>query len=169
MKHSFLTCLFILLSTIIFAQNDTADVTNIKAVIKHQETAWNKHDWESLVIDNTDDATLINFIGEFWKNKDDIVTHFKQLNDCCLWRTSLKLEVKNIRFLTPGIALVYVEETIVADKDYDTPFHNYKKGDTDYKMATDVFVKQNNEWKVTATQLTLINQTISPHNASEKL
>ena len=168
MKHSFFTCTFILFATILFAQNNATDATSIKAVKKQQEAAWNKHDWEAFSSYFTDDATLINFVGQFWKSKSDIIAHFKQLSDCCLSPTSLKFEVRNIRFITPDIAVVYTEETLFADKDYDVPFRQYKKGDIDYKMLTDVFVKQNKVWKITAAQLTLINQIISPHDSSGK-
>lgn len=168
MKHSFFTCTFILFATMLFAQSNATDATSIKAVKKQQEDAWNKHDWETFSDYFTDDATLINFIGQFWKSKRDIIEHFKQLSDCCLSPTSLRFEVKNIRFITPDIAVVYTEETLFADKDYNVPFRQYKKGDIDYKMLTDVFVKQNNEWKITAAQLTLINQIISPHDSSGK-
>lgn len=168
MKHFFLTCTFILITTILFAQNNEKDETDIKALKKQQETAWNKHDWKAFSSYFTDDATLINFIGQFWKSRNDIIAHLKELNDCCLSPTSLKFDVKNIRFLTPDIAVVYTEETLFADKDYDVPFHQYKKGDIDYKMLTDIFVKQNNEWKIKAAQLTLINQIISPHIPSDK-
>ena len=166
MKHSIFTWAFILFSTVLFAQSNATDETSIKAVKKQQEAAWNKHDWETFGSYFTDDATLINFIGQFWESKSEIIAHFKQLNDCCLAPTSLKLEVKNIRFLTPYIAIVYTEGSLFADKDYDVPFHKYKKGDIDYKILTEVFVKKNDEWKITAAQLTLINQIISPHDQS---
>ncbi len=35
-------------------------------------------------------------------------------------------------------------------------------------MLTDIFVKTNNEWKITAAQLTLINQIVSPHTSPGK-
>lgn len=168
MKHSFFTCTLILFTITLFAQNNATDEASIKAVKKQQEAAWNKHDWNTFSSYFTDDGTLINFVGQFWKGRNDILTHFKQLGDCCLSPTSLKFEVKNIRFLTPEIAVVYTEETLFADKDYDVPFRKYKKGDTDYKVLTDVFVKTNNEWKITSAQLTLINQIVSPHNSSDK-
>jgi len=168
MKHCFFTCTFILSALTLFAQNNAIEETIIKAVIKQQETAWNKHDWESFSSHFTEDATLINFAGQFWKSKNDIIAHFKQLSDCCLSPTSLTFEVKYTRFLTPDIAIVYIEETLFTDRDYDVPFHQYKKGDIDYKTMTDIFVKQNNEWKITAAQLTLINQIVSPHGSSEK-
>ena len=163
MKQSFLTSAFILYATMLFAQNSKTDEMSIKAIKSQQEAAWNRHDWDAFTTYFSDDATLINFVGQYWKGNREITEHFKQLNACCLSPTSLKFEVKNIRFLTPEIAVVYTEESLFADKDYDVPFHQYKKGDVDYKMMTDIFVKQDGEWKITAAQLTLINQIISPH------
>ncbi len=168
MKRSFFACTFMVCNTMLFAQNNAADEMSIKTIKQQQEAAWNRHDWETFSSYFSDDATLINFVGDFWKSQSDILTHFKQLSDCCLSPTSLKFEVKNIRFLTNDIAIVYTEETLFTDKDYDVPFHQYKKGDIEYKMLTDIFVKQNGEWKITAAQLTLIIQIVLPHKASEK-
>lgn len=168
MRHSFLTGTFILVTTVLFAQNSVTDEMSIKAVKKQQEAAWNKHDWEDFSSYFTENATLINFVGQLWKSKDDIIAHFNLLNDCCLSPTSLKFEVKNIKFLTSEIAVVSTLETLCADRDYNVPFHQYKKGDIDYKLLTDIFVKQNQEWKITAAQLTLINQTVSADNSPKK-
>lgn len=163
MKHSLLTCTFIFVLIIPFAQNSSNNEAAIKTVKKQQEAAWNKQDWEAFSSHFATDATLINFIGQFWKGRADIITHLKALSDCCLSPTSLTFEVKSIRFLTSEIAIVYTEEILYADKDYDVPFHQYKKGDKDYKMLTDIFIKKDNEWRIIAAQLTLINQLVSPH------
>ena len=168
MKQSFFICMFILLATILVAQNNTTDETAIKTIKQRQEAAWNKRDWKSFSGYFTDDGTLINFVGQFWKGRNDILSHFKEIGDCFLSPTSSKFEVKDIRFLTPEIAVVYTEETLFADKDYEVPFRKYKKGETDYKMLTDIFVKTNDEWKITAAQLTLINQMVSPHISPKK-
>jgi uncharacterized protein (TIGR02246 family) len=168
MKQSILTSLFIFLATVLFAQNNTKDKTAIRNIIQQQEQAWNRHDWEAFSSNFTDDATLINFVGQFWKGRSEILAHFKLLNDCCLAPTSLKFEIKQERFLTVDMAIVYIEETLFADKDYDVPFRQYKKGDIDYKWRIDIFERKNGEWKVTATQMTLINQMVSPHNSSDK-
>lgn len=168
MKHSFFTCMLVLLTITLFAQNNASDEASIRAVKKQQEVAWNEHDWNTFSRYFTDNGILINFVGQFWEGRDDILSHFRQLGDCCLSPTSLKFEVKNIRFLTPEIAIAYSEETLFADKDYDVPFRKYKKGDVDYKMLTDLFVKTNNEWKIISTQLTLINQIVTTHNSSIK-
>jgi uncharacterized protein (TIGR02246 family) len=168
MKHSFFICACMLIVTMLSAQNNSSDEMVIKKIIQQQEDAWNKHDWETLASYFTEDGTLINFVGEVWKGRNAIVAHFKLLSACCLEPTSLKFEVKTIRFVMSNIAIVYTEETLFADKDYDVPFRHYKKGDIDYKWKADVFVKNDNEWRITSTQMTLINQMISPHSSSEK-
>lgn len=167
MKRSILLPVFIFLATALFAQNNKKDETAIKNIIQQQENAWNRHDWDALSSYFTDDATLINFVGQFWKGRNDILAHFKLLSECCLEPTSLKFEFKQARFLTPDIAMVYTEETLFADKDYNVPFRQYKKGDTDYKWKIDLFVKEKDKWKVKSTQMTLINQMISPHDTSK--
>jgi uncharacterized protein (TIGR02246 family) len=163
MKHSFLLCTCILLSASLFAQSYASDEIAIKKVIHGQEEAWNKHDWGAFSRYFADDGSLINPVGQFWKGKNDILAHFKLLADCCLEPTSLKFEFINARFIKPDIAIVYSEVTLHHNKDYDVPFHHYKKGESEYQLLTHVFVKKNKEWIISAAQLTLINQIVSPH------
>lgn len=168
MKHLLLISVFTFSTTTLFAQTQASDEIIIKSIIQQQQAAWNQNDWNAFSSSFTKDATLINFIGQLWKGREDILAHFKLLNDCCLSPTSLTFTTKSIRFLTPNIAVAYLEEKLVAERDYNVPFHLYKKGETEYKMVTNIFVKENNEWKITAAQLTLINQIVSPHNSSAK-
>ena len=168
MKQLIFISVFALLATALVAQNNVKDEMAIKNTIQQQENAWNRHDWEALSSYFTDDGTLINFVGQFWKGKKEILAHLKLLSECCLEPTSLKFEFKQARFLTPDIAIVYTEETLFADKDYEVPFRQYKKGDTDYEWKIDVFERKNGEWKISSTQMTLINQMLSPHNSSDK-
>jgi uncharacterized protein (TIGR02246 family) len=168
MKYSFFTCALMLLVTMLSAQNDSSDEMAIKKVIQQQGEARNKYDWETLSSYFTDDGILINPVGDFWRGRNEILAHLKLLSACCLEPTSAKSDIKYIKFLTSEIAIVYIEETLIANKDFDLPFHKYKKGDTDYNWKTDVFIKKNNEWEITSRQVTLINQIISPHNSSDK-
>lgn len=168
MKHIILISVFSLLVSTLHAQNRTSAESAIKKVLEQQEAAWNKDDWEAFSSFYTDDGTLINFVGQLWKGRTDIVTHFKFLSDCCLAPTSLKFEFKNAKFLSSDIAIVYIEETLIADRDYSVPFRTYKKGDTEYKIITCCFVKTDNEWRIAASQVTLINQVISPRSSPTK-
>jgi uncharacterized protein (TIGR02246 family) len=167
MKKIFMTFLFASLNLLLFAQekDSTASETVIKSIIQKQEEEWNRHDFKAFCNFYTDDATFINYIGMFWKGKKEIEAHFDAITDCCLASTSVKLDFKDLRFLSPDIAVAQSEETIVADKAYNIPDHNYKQGETEYKMITQVFIKENNEWKITAQQLTAIDQFYTPHNA----
>jgi uncharacterized protein (TIGR02246 family) len=169
MKKTFLTFLFALLSLLMLAQQKE-NITNekiIKSIIQKQEGDWNRHDFESFCKFYSDDASFINYLGMFWKGKKEIIAHLHAITDCCLAFTSIKLDFKELRFLRPDIAVAQSEETIVADKAYNIPDHNYQQGETEYKIITQVFIKENNEWKITAQQLTGINQFYSPHSAAK--
>jgi uncharacterized protein (TIGR02246 family) len=168
MKQTFFACVFAFLTTAVLAQSHEKDEMAIRRIIQQQQTAWNKHDWEALSSYFTEDGTLINFVGEIWKSKQEILSHFKLLGPCCLEPTSLRFDVKQVRFLSSTLVIVYTEETLFADKDYSVPFRQYKKGDTDYKWRVDVFEKRNDDWKIVSMQMTLINQLISPHKSSDK-
>ncbi|MVM36106.1 SgcJ/EcaC family oxidoreductase [Spirosoma sp. HMF4905] len=168
MKQSILLSVFALLGTTLFAQHDPKAELAIKKVIQQQGEARNKQDWDALGSSFTDDGILINPVGQFWKGRREIVAHLKELSACCLEPILTKVDVKTIRFLTPVVAIVYTEVTEVARKDFALPFRQYKKGDTDYSWKTDVFIKQNDEWKITTRQVTLINQLVSPHHSPDK-
>src|SRR4051812_3323421 len=167
MKQVILISVFAFLVTHLFAQENTKDEIAIKNVLQQQENAWNRHDWDSLGSYFADDGTLINSVGLLWKGRKDIIAHLKLISDCCLVPTSVKFELKQARFITPDLAIVYTEETLFAYKD-DELLHLYKKGDTEYKWKIDLFEKKDNEWKIISTQMTLINQIVSPHNSSDK-
>jgi len=166
MKRATFVSVVICLVTAVSAQN-TPDRVTIRKIIQQQQDAWNRHDWAAFSSYYADDATLINFIGQIWEGKNSILEHFNLLSGCCLEPTSLNFEVKNFRSLTPDLMIVYIEETLYADRDYTVPIRQYKKGDVDYKWRIDVFVRKNKDWRVLSTQMTLINQVITPHQAAE--
>jgi uncharacterized protein (TIGR02246 family) len=163
MKHFLSTCLLICLAAGLFAQNSKTDEAAIRSIIQKKQDAWNKHDWVAFSQDYTDDATLVNFVGMFWKSKSDIISHLSSINDCCLSATSVKFDLQFFRPVSPGVDVVYIEETLFTDRDYSTPVQSYKKGEIEYKQIIAVYVKKGEEWKVTAEQLTLINQLLTPH------
>jgi uncharacterized protein (TIGR02246 family) len=167
MKPLYITTILIFLTTLVFAQESTDNATFIKSIVQKQEEAWNSHDFAAFCKFYTDDATFVNYIGMFWKGKIEIADHLHAITDCCLVFTSIKLDFKSLRFLRNDIAVAYSEETIVADKAYEIPDHQYKQGETEYKLITQVFVKENGEWKITAQQLTAIDQFYSPHKVGK--
>ena len=148
----------------LFAQNDTAAEAAIKTIIQKQEDAWNEHD----IIGKgtayfTDDATLVNFLGMFWKSKAEIIQNLSRINEDVFKHTSIRYELKELKFITSDVAIANMEEQFTVEEDYTDVGQQYKKGDKNYKLITDVFIRKNNEWLITASQLTLINQLVSPH------
>lgn len=167
MKYFFVAVILIFSVILTFAQDSTSDKTIIKSIIQKQEEAWNRHDFATFCEFYSDNATFVNYIGMFWQTRKEISDHLHNITDCCLLFTTVKLDFKSLRFLNNDIAIAYCEETIVANKAYDIPDHHYKPGETEYKMIIQVFIRKNDDWKITAQQLTAIDQYYSPHNAGK--
>jgi uncharacterized protein (TIGR02246 family) len=145
------------------AQNKTADEIAIKTIIQKQEEAWNRHDVKGMGAYFSDDATLVNFLGMFWKSKAEIIQNLSRINEEVFKNTSIRFELKKLKFITNDVAVVNLEEQFTVEEDYTDLGQLYKKGDKNYKLITNVFIRKNNEWQITASQLTLINQFASPH------
>ena len=128
----------------------------IKKVIIKQETDWNKNDMLSYADSFTEDGTLINFLGLFWKGKSEIINQFKLINDCCIKPTQVKFDISETHFPSDNAAIVYIKETLIAKQDYQVPGKTVEKGNTDHKMITAIFVKQQNNWKIRSMQVTQI-------------
>ena len=163
MKKLWISCFLIVNAYTLSAQNDAGAETAIKAIIQKQEDAWNKHDVKEMGVYFSDDATLINFLGMYWKSKEEIMQNLSRINEDVFKHTSIRFELKKLKFVTGDVAIANVEEQFTVEEDYTDLGQLNKKGDKNYKMITNVFIRKNNEWLITASQLTLINQFASPH------
>ena len=163
MKKILLTGCLLLSIYSLSAQNNNATEKSIRTILQEQEEAWNKHDIDGMSAYFTDDATLVNFLGMFWKSKAEIQENLRRINDDVFKHTSIKLSLKNLKVITPDVAVANVEEQFNVEEDYTDVGQQFKKGDKNYKLIMNVFIRKNNEWKITASQITLINQLVSPH------
>lgn len=143
----------VILSSHCWAQTSQEEINKI---VTKQESDWNKNDMLSYANSFTEDATLINFLGLFWKGKSEIINQFKLINDCCIKPTQIKLDIANTRFMNNQAAIVYIKETLTAKQDYQVPGKIVKKGSVDHKMITAIFIKQKNIWKILSMQVTQI-------------
>ncbi len=163
MKQILITGCLLLSICSLSAQNDNAIEKSIRAVLQKQEEAWNKHDIDAMSNFFTDDATLVNFLGMFWKSKAEIHDNLSRINDDVFKHTSINLTLKKLKVITSGVAVANVEEQFNVEEDYTDLGEQYKKGDKNYKLIMNVFIRKNDDWQITASQLTLINQLASPH------
>ncbi|MFQ6603367.1 SgcJ/EcaC family oxidoreductase [Flavobacterium sp. C3NV] len=149
-------CLLIVMlsTTVVLAQSkDEA----LKKIIQQQELDWNKNDMKSFSQAFSEDAVLINFLGMYWKGKEEIMTQFSHINECCIKPTSIKLEWIDAKFLSENAAYAHIKETLTAKEDYAVPGGVVKKGTVNTKFITAVFEKQNTIWKIITMQVTQVN------------
>lgn len=145
--------ILLLFSHFVHAQENNKEITSI---IAKQESDWNRNDMSSYAMAFTDDAVLINFIGLFWKGRDEIINQFKLINECCIKPTRVKFEIKDIRTLNENTVVAHINETLTAVQDYNVPGKIVTKGTIEHKILTAVFLKDKTEWKITSMQVTQI-------------
>ena len=145
-----LTALFT--SAVAIAQND-----DLKKIIQQQELDWNKNDMKSFSNAFSEDAVLINFLGMYWQGKENIITQFSHINDCCIKPTSVKFDWIDSNILSENAAVAHIKETLTAKEDYAVPGGIVKKGAVNTKFITAVFEKKNNIWKIVSMQVTQVN------------
>lgn len=133
----------------------TYDAT-LKQIIQKQEYDWNKNDMKSFSDAFSDDATLINFLGMYWKGKENIISQFSQINECCIKPTSVKFEWIDSKVINNSSAVAHIKEELTAKNDYAVPEGVVKRGNIDYKFITAVFEKKNEIWKIISMQVTQI-------------
>jgi len=153
MKTIHLLMLLLCVSSMI-AQNQDQE---LKKIIQQQESDWNKNDMKSFSNVFSDDATLINFLGMYWKGKEEIITQFAHINECCIKPTNVKFDWIDAKFLSENAAFAHIKETLTAKEDYAVPGGVVKKGTVNTKFITAVFEKKNNIWKIVAMQVTQLN------------
>ena len=141
-------------STITIAQNQVDD---LKKIIQQQEVDWNKNDMKAFSAPFSDDAVLINFLGMYWKGKENIITEFSHINECCIKPTSVKFDWMDSKLLSENAAVAHIKETLTAKEDYAVPGGVVKKGSVSTKFITAVFEKKNASWKIISMQVTQVN------------
>ncbi|QDW19831.1 SgcJ/EcaC family oxidoreductase [Flavobacterium sp. KBS0721] len=149
-------CLLIVMlsTTIVLAQNKE---DALKKIIEQQELDWNKNDMKSFSQAFSEDAVLINFLGMYWKGKQEIITQFSHINECCIKPTAVKLDWIDAKFLSENAVYAHIKETLTAKEDYAVPGGVVKKGTVNTKFITAVFEKLNSSWKITTMQVTQVN------------
>lgn len=134
----------------------------LKQIIQKQEADWNKNDMKAFSETFSDDATLINFLGMYWKGKENISAQFSQINECCIKPTSVKYELIDTKMINESSAVAYIKEELTAKSDYAVPGGLVKKGNIDHKYISAVFQKADKIWKIISMQVTQISPLVKP-------
>jgi len=154
MKKAALLILLLLSSQIILSQGKDEE---LKKIISQQESDWNKNDMKAFSNAFSEDAVLINFLGMYWQGKENIITQFSHINDCCIKPTSVKFDWIDSKMLSENAAVAHIKETLTAKEDYAVPGGVVKKGAVNTKFITAVFEKKDQIWKIASMQVTQVN------------
>jgi len=130
----------------------SADTKAIRNVEARWQDAWNRHDMVALADLFTEDADFITVIGKWCKGKKEFYDYRVRLHQVMFKDSIWKTTDTQVRFLSPELAIVHVNWTITGDRNADgTSRPNSRDG-----IFTQVMVKHDGQWLITASQNTNI-------------
>lgn len=119
----------------------TDDVAAVTSVLNELVAAWGRHDAQAYGELFTEGATYITYVGTLYQGRQDIVDSHRSLFAGFLKGTKLAVEVLDIRFLGPDVA--------VANGRGDT--YKGKRPPKLTKIQTYTLVRQNDgKWRIAA-------------------
>ena len=131
-----------------FAADQSADETAIRALEVRQPEAWNKHDAKAYASLFTENGDCVNVVGWWWKGRTEIE---QKLTDAYVYvfkESTLTVTNVDIRFLSSDVAVAHVRWTMTGAR---TPagIPVPQQG-----IQTHVLQKQNGQWLIAAFQNT---------------
>jgi uncharacterized protein (TIGR02246 family) len=135
------------LAPAVFAQNNhAADEAAIRENVKQMVSGWNTKSGALFATPFTEDADYVVINGNYIKGRAAIEQGHQRIFDTVYKDTTLTLEIKQIRFLRPDIAVVHVSGH------REGPAKEPAQG----AMITMVMTKEKQGWKIAAFQNTAV-------------
>ena len=132
------------------AANDSADEAAVRALYQQLMDGWNQGSGEAFAAVFTEDGDLVAFDGTHFKGRQEIAPFHQQLFDKWLKGSRLVGEVKDVRFLSPDVALMHaVGGTVMRGKSEPVPERD--------SIQTLVATRQEGEWRLAAFQNTRLH------------
>jgi uncharacterized protein (TIGR02246 family) len=133
------------------AANDSADEAAVRALYQQLMDGWNQGSGDAFASVFTEDGDLVGFDGTHFKGRQEIAPFHQRLFDKWLKGSRLVGEVKDVRFLSPDVALMHaVGGTVMRGKSEPVPERD--------SIQTLVATRQEgDEWRVAAFQNTRLH------------
>jgi uncharacterized protein (TIGR02246 family) len=132
------------------AANDSADEAAVRALYQQLMDGWNQGSGDAFAAVFTEDGDLIGFDGTHFKGRQEIAPFHQQLFDKWLKGSRLVGQVKDVRFLSPDVALMHaVGGTVLRGKSEPVPERD--------SIQTLVATRQDGEWRLAAFQNTRLH------------
>jgi uncharacterized protein (TIGR02246 family) len=127
--------------------NRIADEEAVRDLYKELMDSWNRGSGEDYAAVFTEDGDLVAFDGTHFEGRGEIAPFHQELFDKWMKGTRLVGRVKDVRFLSPDIALMHaVGSTIMRGKSEPSPERD--------SIQTLVAIRQNAQWRLAAFQNT---------------
>ena len=129
--------------------NYSADEAAVRALYQELMDGWNRGSGDAFAAVFTQDGDLVAFDGTHFKGREEIAPFHQQLFDKWLKGSRLVGKVKDVRFLSPGIALMHaVGSTVMRGESEPSPERD--------SIQTLVAIRQDGEWRLAAFQNTRV-------------
>lgn len=126
--------------------NHAADESALRDAVKQLETGWNTKSGATFAKPFAEDADYVVINGNYIKGRAIIESQHQRIFDTIFKDTTLKLDVQQIRFLRPDVAVVHVK--------------GYRSSTTDAlnqgALITLFMTKEKQGWTIAAFQNTAI-------------
>ena len=130
--------------------NHSAEEAAVRALYQQLMDGWNQGSGDAFASVFTEDGDLIGFDGTHFKGRQEIAPFHQQLFDKWLKGSRLVGEVKDVRFLSPDVALMHaVGGTVMRGKTDPVPERD--------SIQTLVAMRQDGEWRLAAFQNTRLH------------
>ena len=127
--------------------NRLGDEEAVRDLYRELMDGWNRGSGEDFAAVFTEDGDLVAFDGTHFEGRAEIAPFHQELFDKWLKGTRLVGRVKDVRFLSPDVALMHaVGSTIMPGKSEPAPERD--------SIQTLVATRQNGEWRLAAFQNT---------------
>ena len=107
-----IVALGLIAATATTAVSQQSDEAHIRALIADQATAWNAGDAEGFARDISPDVSFTNLFGMVMYGSPAFVERHKQILSSFYKGTKKQHQVRKIRFVTPDVALVDIDNAI---------------------------------------------------------
>jgi uncharacterized protein (TIGR02246 family) len=133
------------------AANHSADEAAVRALYQQLMDGWNQGSGDAFAAVFTEDGDLVAFDGTHFKGRQEIAPFHQQLFDKWLKGSRLVGQVKDVRFLSPDIALMHaVGGTVMRGKSEPSP----ERDSIQTLLATR---QEGDEWRLAAFQNTRLH------------
>lgn len=129
--------------------NRVADEAAVRDLYRELMDGWNRGSGEAFASAFTGDGDLVAFDGTHFEGRGEIAPFHQELFDKWLKGSRLVGKVKDVRFLSPDVALMHaVGSTVMRGKSEPSPERD--------SIQTLVAIRQDGQWRLAAFQNTRV-------------